>query len=59
MLYGQKIKWTRCDGSPAAIFVGWFKTQEEARVAVIKAARRAGWTPPRWWQWWRRKDSRP
>jgi hypothetical protein len=28
-------------------------TREEA----VEAAQQGGWTPPRWWQWWRRADN--
>lgn len=37
---------------------GHGRTEEEALVDWRQNADAAGWTPPRWWQWWRRRDSK-
>ena len=34
-------------------------TGEEARIEAIKMARRHGWTYPKWYEFWRWKDTRP
>lgn len=28
-------------------------TPESAREAAVRMARKMGWTPPQWWQFWR------
>ena len=45
------FQWTHFDGTRE---VWGFSdcTREEADTA----AEQAGWKPPRWWQWWRRRD---
>ena len=32
-------------------------SEPEACAACIAIAEADGWTPPKWWQWWRRRDS--
>ena len=32
---------------------------DAALEGVWRIARGMGWTPPKWWQWWRWRDSRP
>lgn len=56
--YGQYIRWTGCDGSVTEVSVNGRETPEQARAAVIEQATLFGWTSPRWWQWWRRHDTR-
>jgi len=34
-----------------------FKTQQLAKWKTIEEAKKAGWTPRRWWQWWRWNDT--
>lgn len=43
---GQVREWV-CHGAP---------TPEQARRRAVTHAVLHGWTPPRWWQWWRRHD---
>lgn len=57
-LYGQIIRWTDFDGSKTTVSVNGFETLEEARAAAVRSAKDSGWTPPRWWQWWRWEDTR-
>lgn len=33
-------------------------SEEDARQLCWEEALNAGWTNPRWWQWWRRKERR-
>jgi len=58
MRYGQEIKWTRFNGAKS--FVSCFNCEsiEIAQEQALKSAKQAGWTPPKWWQWWRWKDTR-
>jgi len=30
----------------------------EAKRQCVEWAQKHGWTPPKWWQWWRWKDTR-
>lgn len=32
-------------------------TEQEAKDECEREARKQGWTPPRWWQFWRLNDS--
>lgn len=45
------FQWTHFDGTREVWSFSNF-TREEADTA----AEQAGWKPPRWWQWWRRRD---
>lgn len=56
--YGQSIVWTSFGGDRSCINVDGCLTPEEARRDAINSAKRLGWTPPRWWQWWRWDDTR-
>ncbi len=55
--YGKTIRWTDWLGSHV-VSVDDCKTPEEANTKVYEFAREQGWTPPKWWQWWRWGDSR-
>lgn len=55
--HGQTIAWTGGGGLDGAITqsvsVEGCATREEAFSKAIQFAKDAGWTPPKWWQWWR------
>ncbi len=55
--YGQVVKWTDFDGSVHTLGVDYCNTAEEATQTAFRIAIGAGWTPPRWWQWWRWRDT--
>jgi hypothetical protein len=57
-LYGQEIRWTRRDGGVASVRSVGHPTAGEAQWAAVKLALNAGWTNPKWWEWWRRKDTK-
>jgi hypothetical protein len=42
-----------------AVTVSGCATPGEARREAWKEAEKNGWTPPRWWQWWRSAEERP
>jgi hypothetical protein len=51
--YGQVIRWTRSDGAVLSVIVRDCGSHEEALRMAIDDAKSMGWTPPKWWQWWR------
>ena len=57
-IYGQRIIWHKFDGSRTEIAVNDYETPEKAAEAAIFLAKDSGWTLPKWWQWWRRGDTR-
>lgn len=54
--YSQAITWHDGDAIHAVEASG-FKTRREAFAAALEDARASGWTPPRWWQFWRWSDT--
>lgn len=56
--YAQEIHWTDLRGRTQSIRVEGCQTAEEVRAKAIDMAEMSGWTPPRWWQWWRWNDTR-
>ena len=54
--YGQVVSWSPSLGIRLSVSVIGFETREDARREAIKQAKELGWTPPRWWQWWRRSE---
>jgi len=56
--YGYTLRWTARDGT-RTVRTSEAETPELAVAAAVYVARAAGWTPPRWWQFWRWRDSRP
>ncbi len=61
MKYGYSIHWTQFDGTKQRVSAEWFDTLEEMereRAEAFKTLKKVGWTPPRWWQWWRWNDTR-
>lgn len=59
VIYGFAISWTDLNGGKRSIKTTGFYTARDARRSVVRAARRSGWTYPRWWQFWRWDDTRP
>jgi hypothetical protein len=55
--YGVTIRWTDRNGQQSCGVDGC-ETREEAWEQAEGFARRGGWTPPKWWQWWRWHDTR-
>jgi hypothetical protein len=56
--YGQSIEWTSFDGSKTKITIDGCETADRARNEAVRFAKEQGWTPPRWWQFWRWNDTR-
>ena len=53
--YGQMMQWHDGYGRQR-IEVSGCSSLEEARASALHMALASGWTPPRWWQWWRWQD---
>ena len=53
--YGQEIIWNSMAGQHSVKVEGC-DSSEEARTEALRMAKESGWTPPRWWQWWRWSD---
>lgn len=53
---GQEIRWRRWGDGKPMVSTGWHPSSRAALVSSLKAARAVGWTPPRWWEWWRWGD---
>jgi hypothetical protein len=51
--YGFTIKWGH-----NSFGVSNQPTAEEAQRVCIEWATKHGWTPPKWWQWWRWGDTK-
>lgn len=50
------VEWTDFSGTWSCITVSR-KTTEEAETAAFEEAKHFGWTPRKWWQWWRWDDT--
>ena len=57
-VYGFIITWSHLDGSTNELKVSGYRTPNMARLSAIVLATQQGWTRPKWWQWWRRKDTK-
>lgn len=58
MKYGFVITWTDYGGNETTAEVGGRETLEDAINDCRESAEHFGWTPPKWWQWWRWGDTR-
>lgn len=56
-VHKKTITWT-AGGKKREISAGWFLDHDEANRESWKLAHAAGWTAPRWWQWWRWDDTK-
>lgn len=54
--HGFEYRITLPDGRVETCADGGFTTREDAIFEFRFQLRMWGWTPPRWWQWWRWKD---
>lgn len=57
MTWGYEFRWGdlsyRAGGFPTR------EAMEKERKALIEEMKARGWTRPRWWQFWRSRDTRP
>ena len=54
--FGSTVMWTDRSGACTVVTVSDCETLDEARRSAMHSAKSLGWTPPRWWQWWRWGD---
>lgn len=54
--YSKTVRWTEKSGSVMELCVT-FDSEEAAEENAFESAARWGWTPKRWWQWWRCGDT--
>lgn len=56
------IRWTERNGNITTVSVSLHATPEEAekaRIGLVSTAKKLGWPgSPKWWQWWRKMDTR-
>jgi len=57
MDYGQKIIWHDFWRNWQVVHVSG-TNPEHVRKLAIDSAKEMGWTPPKWWQFWRWDDTR-
>lgn len=55
--FSAEIYWTQKDGTVTKVKVSGRESSEQAAKDVLWDALMFGWTPPRWWQWWRKNDT--
>ena len=58
-IHGYELRWTSFCGEEMRAAAISDKSEQCAQKQAILAALREGWRYPRWWQWWRRHDTRP
>lgn len=56
--FGQSVKWTDFSGTVTETSIDGCATEVQAKKEALEQAKRFGWTPPIWWQWWRWNDTK-
>lgn len=51
--FGHRMEWSDFNGTKSTVNVEKCSSTQEALREVIQCAKALGWTPPKWWQWWR------
>lgn len=59
MTYGFDFTWHPTRGGLICIWGGGFKSEYERDANFQLALRKAGYYPPRWWQYWRWGEKTP
>lgn len=57
--HAQGHVWSPSPGHRLAFESKYYPSLEESEEAAINALRSMGYTPPRWWQWWRWGENKP
>ena len=55
--WGQEIRWTHRGGNISITSSSGHPTEEAARAKALEKAQLFGWTPPKWWEYWRWNDT--
>ena len=59
VIYSKTVKWTDNWGCRHTTVTGIKSPfEQEALDDAWEKAKALGWTPPRWWQWWRWGDTK-
>jgi hypothetical protein len=56
IVYSFTIRWYEFNGTMTAIRAESTLSMGDAISKSFADAKECGWTPPRWWQWWRWKE---
>lgn len=56
--FGHSVTWHDRDGCITQVFVAGLSSPELALLEAVKSALQAGWTEPKWYQWWRWQETR-
>jgi len=56
--YAQEIKWTKYNKQQQKVIIRGCNSVDEARAKIMVWAYDNGWTNPKWWQWWRKNDTK-
>lgn len=56
--YGKTITWRSFGGLTVSAAASGCSSPEEAEREALDYAKQMGWTPAKWWQWWRWRDSK-
>ena len=59
MEYNQTIIMTKFNGVESRWTINGCDSLQEAQEKCLEWAKKGGWTPPKWWQWWRWNDINP
>ena len=57
--YGQTIRWTGKDKSVTSVTIEGRAAMKGAIKDAVEAAANLGWTYPKWYEYWRKHDTRP
>lgn len=55
--FRYEIRWRPIPNAMTSVASGWAASEAEAKAEAWAMAIEYGWTPPRWWQWWRWSES--
>jgi len=56
--WGYEVRWTEFNGDEQRLSSDGHITLDDAKRHAFGCASLCGWTQPKWWQWWRRNDTR-
>ena len=51
--FGYSVRWKKFDGTLTEVGVSDCPDIETAKKEAFMLAKESGWTPRKWWQWWR------
>lgn len=51
--YGYTVRWKDFDGTLHTVKIIEMRSMEDAKRYAFECAKKQGYTPRKWWQWWR------